>query len=73
MPKSCNLRKAKENKNDEFYTLYSDIEKEINSYLDFNFNVFKDKVILCPCDDPEWSNFTKYFALNFKKYAIPTF
>lgn len=70
MPKSCNLRKAKENKNDEFYTLYSDIEKEINSYLDFNFNVFKDKVILCPCDDPEWSNFTKYFALNFKKLGL---
>lgn len=70
MPRSSDLRKAKENKNDEFYTMYEDIEKEINAYLDFNKDVFRDKTVLCPCDDPEWSNFTKYFALNFKKLGL---
>ena len=70
MPKSEDLRKAKENKNDEFYTQYEDIEKEMNAYIDFDANVFRGKTILCPCDDPEWSNFTKYFALNFEKLGL---
>lgn len=70
MAKASDLRKAKENKNDEFYTIYADIEKEINAYLDYNKDVFKDKVVLCPCDDPEWSNFTKYFAQNFEKLGL---
>ncbi len=52
-------------KNDEFYTQYPDIEKEINAYLEYNRDVFRDKTILLPCDDPEWSNFTKFFAQNF--------
>lgn len=57
---------AKEAKNDEFYTQYADIQKEINAYLDFNSNVFRGKTVLLPCDDPEWSNFTKFFAQNFQ-------
>jgi len=65
-----NFGVAKKAKNDEFYTQYRDIEKEMNAYLDFNSDVFKDKTILLPCDDPEWSNFTKYFAQNFKKLGI---
>jgi len=65
-----NLSQAKNAKNDEFYTQYHDIEKEMNSYLAYNPDVFKDKVILLPCDDPEWSNFTRYFAQNFKKLKI---
>ena len=65
MAKSENLRKDKEEQNDEFYTLYEDIEKEMNAYLDYNSKVFEGKTVLCPCDDPEWSNFTKYFAQNF--------
>ncbi len=65
-----NLQKAKEAKNDEFYTLYSDILKEIQAYIDFNPNIFKDKTILLPCDDPEWSNFTKFFAQNFERFGI---
>ena len=65
-----NLTKAKNAKNDEFYTQYHDIEKEINAYLEFDENVFKDKTILLPCDDPEWSNFTKYFAQNFEKLKL---
>lgn len=48
--KNSNLHKAKRNKNDEFYTQYADIEKEINAYLEFDLNTFKDKVVLLPCD-----------------------
>jgi len=65
-----NLTKAKNAKNDEFYTQYHDIEKEINAYLEFDSNVFKGKTILLPCDDPEWSNFTKFFAQNFEKLKL---
>ena len=65
-----NLVNAKAAKNDEFYTQYADIEKEMNAYLDFDANVFLDKVVLLPCDDPEWSNFTKYFAQNFEKLGL---
>jgi hypothetical protein len=65
-----NLGDAKKAKYDEFYTQYHDIEKEINAYLEYDRNAFKDKVILLPCDDPEWSNFTKYFAQNFTKLGL---
>lgn len=65
-----NLSQAKNAKNDEFYTQYHDIEKEMNAYIEYNPNVFKDKTILLPCDDPEWSNFTKYFAQNFEKFKL---
>lgn len=64
------LSKAKSGKNDEFYTQYSDIEKEMNAYLDADPKVFHDKIVLLPCDDPEWSNFTKYFAQNFEKLGL---
>lgn len=59
------LRTAQAGKNDEFYTQYHDIEVEMNAYLEYNPNVFRGKTILLPCDDPEWSNFTKYFAAKF--------
>lgn len=65
-----NLSAAKKAKNDEFYTQYADIQKEINAYLDYDPNVFRDKVILLPCDDPEWSNFTKFFAQNFERFGV---
>jgi hypothetical protein len=64
------LGDAQQAKNDEFYTQYSDIEKEINAYLDYNEDVFRDKTVLLPCDDPEWSNFTKYFAQNFERLGL---
>lgn len=64
------LGKAKEAKNDEFYTVYADIEKEMNAYLEYDENVFRDKTVLLPCDDPEWSNFTRYFAQNFEKLGL---
>lgn len=67
---NSNLTEAKRVKNDEFYTQYADIEKEINAYLEFNPDVFRGKTILLPCDDPEWSNFTKYFAQNFERFGL---
>jgi len=65
-----NLGNAKKAKNDEFYTQFHDIQKEMEAYLDYNQNVFKDKTILLPCDDPEWSNFTKYFAQKFQLLGL---
>lgn len=67
---NSNLSKAKSAKNDEFYTQYHDIEKEIMAYLDFDPNTFAGKTILLPCDDPEWSNFTKFFAQNFERLQL---
>ncbi len=65
-----NLMKAKKAKNDEFYTQWADIEKEIMAYIDYDKDVFRGKTILLPCDDPEWSNFTKFFAQNFEAFGI---
>lgn len=67
---NTNLTEAKRAKNDEFYTQYHDIEKEISAYLDYNPDVFRGKTVLLPCDDPEWSNFTKYFAQNFERFGL---
>ena len=67
---NSNLSKAKNAKNDEFYTQYHDIEKEITAYLEYNPDVFRGKSILLPCDDPEWSNFTKFFAQNFERFGL---
>ncbi|CAH1002450.1 hypothetical protein LEM8419_03329 [Neolewinella maritima] len=68
--KNASLATAKREKNDEFYTIYHSIEKEMNAYLEFNPDVFRNKVVLLPCDDPEWSNFTKYFAQNFSRFGL---
>ena len=68
--KNSKLNKAKQEKNDEFYTQYYDIESEMQGYLEYDPNVFRGKIILLPCDDPEWSNFTKYFAQNFTRFGI---
>ena len=60
-----NLTSAKKAKNDEFYTQYADIQAEVNAYLDFNPDLFRDKVVLCPCDDPEWKlldNLERFFG-----------
>ena len=65
-----NLNKAKNAKNDEFYTQYADIQKEMNAYLDHDANVFRGKTVLLPCDDPELSNFTRYFVDNFKQLGL---
>lgn len=65
-----NLTSARARQNDEFYTQYADIEKEMDAYLEFDADVFRDKTVLLPCDDPEWSNFTLYFSQNFERLGL---
>ncbi|MBU4580134.1 adenine-specific methyltransferase EcoRI family protein [Patescibacteria group bacterium] len=65
-----NLTNAKRAKNDEFYTQFDDIQKEIEAYLEYNPDVFRGKVVYCNCDDPFESNFFRYFALNFNKLGL---
>lgn len=65
-----NLTKAKVAKNDEFYTQISDVEAEMNTYFSNNPDVFRDKTVLLPCDDPEWSAFTKFFSQNFERLGL---
>lgn len=67
---NSNLKNAKNAKNDEFYTQFADIQKEVNAYIEYDKDVFKNKTILLPCDDPEWSNFTKFFAQNFERFGL---
>ena len=57
-------------KKDEFYTQYIDIQKEVEAYLEFDPNTFRDKVVYCNCDDPFESNFFKYFAANFNYLGL---
>lgn len=66
MAKNENLKKAKKAKNDEFYTQLTDIEKELRHYKKH----FKGKIVFCNCDDPEYSNFWKYFSLNFEELDL---
>ena len=70
MGKNTDLTAAKAAKNDEFYTQWRDIEAEMLAYTDFNPDVFRDKTLLLPCDDPAASNFTKFFALNFESLGL---
>jgi len=65
-----NLTKAKKAKNDEFYTQYSDIQKEVEAYLEYDAETFKGKVVYSNCDDPFESNFFRYFVLNFNKLGL---
>ena len=67
---NSNLKEAKAAKNDEFYTQFHDIEIEMNAYLEYDPNVFRGKTILLPCDDPEWSNFTRFFAAKFDELGL---
>ena len=70
MAGNVNLVAARAAKKDEFYTQWNDIENEMQAYLEYDPDVFRGKTVLLPCDDPEWSNFTKYFALNFEKFGL---
>jgi len=65
-----NLAKAKKAKNDEFYTQYIDIQKEVESYIEYNPDTFRNKIVYCNCDDPYESNFFRYFVLNFKRLGL---
>lgn len=64
--KNKNLQSAKSSKKDEFYTQLSDIEKELRYYKDH----FKNKIVLCNCDDPRVSNFFHYFSYNFEQLGL---
>ena len=64
------LGAAKAAKQDEFYTQYVDIQKEVEAYLEFDPDTFRGKVVYCNCDDPFESNFFKYFAANFNKLGL---
>lgn len=66
MAKNNNLHTAMRNKNDEFYTMYNDIEDELLHYTEH----FKNKIIYCNCDNPKYSNFWKYFHINFNKLGL---
>lgn len=69
-PMNRSLHAAKAAKQDEFYTQYVDIQKEVEAYLEFDPNTFRGKVVYCNCDDPFESNFFKYFAANFNKLGL---
>lgn len=66
MSRNKNLIEAKKVKNDEFYTRYEDIEKEVVHYK----NQLKGRIVYCPCDDYRWSNFPRYFKEHFKEYGL---
>ena len=63
---NSNLHRAKKNKNDEYYTRYEDIEKELKYYTTF----LVGKIIYCPCDNPAHSNFYKFFKENFHQNGV---
>lgn len=69
-PSNQGLSNAKKAKQDEFYTQYVDIQKEVEAYLEFDPDTFRGKVVYCNCDDPFESNFFKYFAANFNKLGL---
>ena len=56
--------------NDELYTQYQYIQNEMNAYREYDPDVFRGKTVLLPCDDPEWSNFTLFFADNFELFGL---
>lgn len=70
VPMNRSLHTAKAAKQDEFYTQYGDIQKEIEAYLEFDPNTFRGKVVYCNCDDPFESNFFKYFAASFNNLGL---
>lgn len=69
-PLNRGLGAAKAAKQDEFYTQYVDIQKEVEAYVEFDPETFRGKVVYCNCDDPFESNFFKYFAANFNKLGL---
>lgn len=69
-PKNQSLSAARSAKKDEFYTQYVDIHKEVEAYLEFDADTFRDKIVYCNCDDPFESNFFKYFAANFNRLGL---
>lgn len=69
-PLNRSLSAAKAAKQDEFYIQYVDIQKEVEAYLEYDPDTFRNKIVYCNCDDPFESNFFKYFAANFNKLGL---
>jgi hypothetical protein len=69
-PLNRSLAAAKASKQDEFYTQYVDIQKEVEAYLEFDPDTFRGKVVYCNCDDPFESSFFKYFAAKFNTLGL---
>lgn len=69
MAEHKNLKNARNNKKDEFYTRLEDIEQEILLHEDY-LQQFQNKIVLCNCDDPEWSNFFLFFKIHFHKLGL---
>lgn len=67
MARNDDLKRAQQEKNDEFYTLLPSIENELKHYDE---KKFKDKIIFCNCDDPTYSNFWRYFHMNFERLGL---
>lgn len=70
MAGNSQLSTARRTKNDEFYTRYDDVEAEMDAYHEYDHDVFRGRTILCPCDNPKLSSFTRYFADNFDRLGI---
>lgn len=68
-----NLQHAKEGKKDEFYTMRQDIDKEMRTYLDKDPDFFRGKVVLCPCDNWNISQFVAFFTDNFSRLGLSRF
>lgn len=66
MAGNSSMNNAKRDKNDEFYTQLSDIENELKHYKQH----FKGKKVFLNCDDPEWSNFWKFFEMKFDDFEL---
>jgi len=64
------LTAARKAKNDEFYTCFADVECQMEAFVAHDHNVFSGKTVLLPCDDPEWSSFTRFFAQNFERLGL---
>ena len=67
---NANLTSAKKAKNDEFYTQFADIQKEMEAYLEYDSDTFRGKVVYCNCDDPFESAFFRYFVLHFDELGL---
>lgn len=67
---NSNLHAAKQAKQDEFYTMYDDIAREMMAYWSHSPDVFRGAVVMCPADDPEWSNFARFFADVFTEWGL---
>lgn len=68
-PLNASLHKARKAKQDEFYTQFPDSEKELRHYAKH----FCGKTVLCNCEDPRFSNFFRYFTINFERLGLKKF